>query len=113
MIGYLRVSAEEQAHSGLGPAAQCECIQRSADAHCWDVTSYVDEGLSAKSLDRPQLQAALARLHVIPKRRDVAGIVVATLDRLCSTVGPSLCLASPSLSGKFALWMSKLKRMRS
>lgn len=86
MIGYLRVSTEEQAHSGLGLAAQRDTIQRYADAHGWDVTWYVDEGLSAKSLDRPQLQAALARLHVIPKRRDVAGIVVAKLDRLSRSV---------------------------
>ncbi|WP_240642277.1 recombinase family protein [Microbacterium sulfonylureivorans] len=40
----------------------------------------MDEGLSAKSLDRPQLQAALERLH--PKKRDAAGLVVAKLDRL-------------------------------
>ena len=86
MIGYLRVSTEEQANSGLGLAAQRECIQRYADAHGWDVSWYVDSGLSAKSLARPQLQAALARLHVIPKRRDVAGIVVAKLDRLSRSV---------------------------
>ncbi|WP_347756803.1 recombinase family protein [Agrococcus sp. ProA11] len=86
MIGYLRVSTEEQANSGLGLEAQRDTIQRYADAHGWEVTWYVDEGLSAKSLDRPQLQAALARLHVIPKRRDVDGIVVAKLDRLSRSV---------------------------
>jgi DNA invertase Pin-like site-specific DNA recombinase len=37
-------------------------------------------------MDRPQLQAALARLHVIPKLLDVAGIVVAKLDRLSRSV---------------------------
>lgn len=86
MIGYLRVSTEEQATSGLGLDGQRETIQRYADAHGWDVVWYVDEGLSAKSMDRPQLQAALARLHVIPKRRDVDGIVVAKLDRLSRSV---------------------------
>ncbi|MGW9629070.1 recombinase family protein [Agromyces sp. NPDC055520] len=86
MIGYLRVSTEEQANSGLGLDAQRDTIQRYADAHGWDVVWYVDEGLSAKSLDRPQLQAALARLRVIPKRRDVDGIVVAKLDRLSRSV---------------------------
>lgn len=86
MIGYLRVSTEEQAHSGLGLAAQRDTITRYADGHGWDLIWYVDEGLSAKSLDRPQLQAALARLHVIPKRRDVDGIVVAKLDRLSRSV---------------------------
>ena len=86
MIGYLRVSTEEQANSGLGLEAQRDTIQRYADAHGWDVIWYADEGLSAKSLDRAQLQAALARLHVIPRRRDVAGIVVAKLDRLSRSV---------------------------
>lgn len=86
MIGYLRVSTEEQANSGLGLEAQRDTIQRYADAHGWDVVWYVDEGLSAKSLARPQLQAALTRLHVIPKRRDVDGIVVAKLDRLSRSV---------------------------
>lgn len=86
MIGYLRVSIEEQATSGLGLQSQRDAIQRYADAHGWDVLWYVDEGLSAKSLARPQLQDALARLHVIPKRRDVDGIVVAKLDRLSRSV---------------------------
>jgi Site-specific recombinases, DNA invertase Pin homologs len=86
MIGYLRVSTEEQATSGLGLRAQRETIQRYADSHGWDVVWYADEGLSAKSLDRPQLQAALTRLHVPPKRRDVDGIVVAKLDRLSRSV---------------------------
>lgn len=86
MIGYLRVSTEEQANSGLGLEAQRESIQRYADAHDWDVIWYEDAGLSAKSLDRPQLQAALTRLHILPKRRDVDGIVVAKLDRLSRSV---------------------------
>lgn len=86
MIGYLRVSTEEQANSGLGLEAQRDTIQRYADAHGWDAVWYEDAGLSAKSLDRPQLQAALDRLDVSPKRRDVDGIVVAKLDRLSRSV---------------------------
>ncbi|MCJ1710750.1 recombinase family protein [Clavibacter michiganensis subsp. phaseoli] len=86
MVGYLRVSTEEQAHSGLGLDAQRDTIQRYADAHGWNLIWYADEGLSAKSLDRSQLQAALTRLHVLPKRRDVDGIVVAKLDRLSRSV---------------------------
>lgn len=86
MIGYLRVSTEEQANSGLGLDAQRDTIQRYADAHGWDLIWHVDEGLSAKSLDRPQLQAALDRLNVTPKRREVDGIVVAKLDRLSRSV---------------------------
>jgi len=86
VIGYIRVSTEEQASSGLGLEAQRDTIARYAEVHGWDVVWYEDAGVSAKSLDRPQLQAALARLHVPPKRRDVDGIVVAKLDRLSRSV---------------------------
>lgn len=86
MIGCLRVSTEEQASSGLGLDAQRDAIQRYADAHGWDVLWYEDAGLSAKSLARPQLQAAHDRLDTSPKRRDVDGIVVAKLDRLSRSV---------------------------
>lgn len=86
MIGYLRMSTEEQANSGLGLDAQRDIIQRYADTHGWDLVWYTDEGLSAKSLHRPELQAALARLHTVQKQRDVDGIVVAKLDRLSRSV---------------------------
>ncbi|MFC8682559.1 recombinase family protein [Microbacterium ureisolvens] len=84
MIGYLRVSTEEQATSGLGLEAQREAIQRYADQQGWTVVWYEDAGLSAKSLARPALQEALARLH--PKKRDVDGLLVAKLDRLSRSV---------------------------
>lgn len=84
MIGYLRVSTNEQAASGLGLEAQRETIQRYADAHSWDVEWYVDAGQSGKSLDRPALQEALTRLH--PKKRDVDGLMVAKLDRLSRSI---------------------------
>lgn len=82
MLAYLRVSTTEQADSGLGLDAQRDTIQRHADAHGWEVEWYVDAGLSAKNMDRPQLQAALDRLSMPAKKRDVDGIVVSKLDRL-------------------------------
>ena len=84
MIGYLRVSTEEQATSGLGLEAQRDTITRYAEQHGWDVLWYEDAGVSAKSLDRPALQEALIRLH--PKKRDVDGLLVAKLDRLSRSV---------------------------
>lgn len=86
MIGYLRVSTEEQASSGLGLEAQRDTIQRYADTHGWDIVWHVDEGKSAKNLDRPELQAALQRLHPMPTKRDVDGLVIAKLDRLSRSV---------------------------
>jgi DNA invertase Pin-like site-specific DNA recombinase len=86
MLGYVRVSTEEQANSGLGLEAQRETIQRYADAHGWKIEWFEDAGVSAKSLDRPQLQAALAMLQVAAKNRSVDGLVVARLDRLSRSV---------------------------
>ena len=86
MIGYLRVSTDEQATSGLGLEAQRETIQRYADSQGWTIVWYEDAGFSAKDKNRPALQSALARLHQSPKTRDAAGIVVAKLDRLSRSV---------------------------
>ncbi|WP_311245813.1 recombinase family protein [Microbacterium sp. WCS2018Hpa-23] len=66
MVGYLRASTEEQANSGLVLEAQRDTIQRYADAHGWDVIWFEGAGLSAKSLARPQMQAALDRLNASP-----------------------------------------------
>lgn len=46
-------STDEQAASGLGLEAQRDTIQRYADSHGWDIAWYVDEGKSAKNMDRP------------------------------------------------------------
>lgn len=78
VIGYIRVSTDEQAESGLGLAAQRQTIQSEADARGWNVEWYVDEGYSAKDLNRPGVQGALASLeNGGPKL-----LVVAKLDRL-------------------------------
>ncbi len=103
MIGYLRVSTEEQANSGLGLEAQRDTIRRYADAHGWEITWHEDAGLSAKSLDRPQLQAALARVQVSPKKRDADGIVVAKLDRLSRSVSDFASVLELARKRKWAL----------
>ena len=82
IIGYTRVSTEEQGRSGLGLAAQRKAIAAHAKAKDWEVVWLCDEGLSAKSLDRPALQEALALL----KRGEAQAIVVAKLDRLSRSV---------------------------
>jgi DNA invertase Pin-like site-specific DNA recombinase len=82
VIGYVRVSTEEQGRSGLGLEAQRATIARMADAHDWDVTWVEDAGASGKSLNRPGLQAALAAL----KAGQADALVVAKLDRLSRSV---------------------------
>lgn len=82
VVGYVRVSTEEQGRSGLGLEAQQESIERAAIAREWDVVWAIDEGLSARSLSRPGLQTALGYL----RRGEADAIVVSRLDRLSRSV---------------------------
>ncbi len=83
MILYARVSTEEQAALGFGLDAQEADLRRTAELQGWDVVELVrDEGLSAKTLERPGLQRALRAIA----RDDADGLVVAKLDRLTRSV---------------------------
>jgi DNA invertase Pin-like site-specific DNA recombinase len=82
VIGYTRVSTEEQGRSGLGLAAQRASITAHAAAKGWDVIWLSDEGASAKSLARPGLQEALVTL----KHGDAQALIVSKLDRLSRSV---------------------------
>ena len=82
---YLRVSTLEQASTDYGDdgyslQAQGEACRRTADRLGADVVDeYVDRGKSARSADRPQLQAMLRRLS---GDRDVDLVIVHKIDRL-------------------------------
>jgi DNA invertase Pin-like site-specific DNA recombinase len=78
VIGYLRVSTDEQARGGLGLEAQREAITRAAEHRGWSVRWVTDEGYSAKNLNRPALQQALAGLE----NGGPKVLVVAKLDRI-------------------------------
>lgn len=83
VVGYCRVSTEEQSQSGLGLAAQetairSECERRGVDL----VALHTDAGLSGKSLVRPALTAALEALEA--GQGDV--LMVSKLDRLSRSV---------------------------
>lgn len=82
VIGYLRVSTDEQATSGLGLQAQRARIQSEADHRGWDVVWLVDDGYSAKNLHRPALTEALALLAA----HEAEALIVAKLDRLSRSV---------------------------
>ncbi len=84
VIGYVRVSTEEQATSGVSLAAQAEKVRAYSALYDLDLVEMIeDPGASAKSLDRPGLTRALAAL----RRGEADGIVVAKLDRLTRSVG--------------------------
>lgn len=83
VIGYLRVSTDEQAASGAGLGAQRLAIETAARERGWEVVAWqTDEGVSAKTIDRPALGVALAALA----GGDADGLVVAKLDRLSRSV---------------------------
>lgn len=79
VIGYLRVSTEEQSISGLGLADQKAVVEAEASRRGWeDIDFMVDRGFSAKNLDRPSIATALDEL----KRGEASVLVVSKLDRL-------------------------------
>ncbi len=77
---YLRVSTKEQAEEGYSIPAQAEACRRFLADRGWELADeYVDRGESARTADRPQLQAMLARLSEDP---GIDCLVVHKLDRL-------------------------------
>lgn len=82
VVGYTRVSTDEQAASGLGLDAQRAAIALAATARGWEVVWIEDAGYSAKSLKRPGVERAL---HMLAKGQAQA-VVVAKLDRLSRSV---------------------------
>ena len=77
-IGYIRVSTQEQAQSGLGLEAQAVAIREEATRRGWDLEIIADEGESGSKVDRPGLLAAKDKLA----RGEVQALIVAKQDRL-------------------------------
>src|SRR5947208_15816361 len=82
MIGYTRVSTDEQAANGHGLSAQRAAIEAEAARRGWAGEWIAAEGASGKNLARPGIQRALALLGKRGRARAVGGLVVAKLDRL-------------------------------
>jgi DNA invertase Pin-like site-specific DNA recombinase len=80
VVGYTRVSTEEQADSGLGLAAQRTAIEAECTRRGWSLTViHEDAGISGKTVaKRPGLAAALDDVE----SGRAGGVVVAKLDRL-------------------------------
>ena len=83
VIGYIRVSTEEQASEGVSLAAQAAKLRAYADLYDLEMVAVIeDAGMSAKSLRRPGLQQALEMLQA----GEAEGLVIAKLDRLTRSV---------------------------
>jgi len=82
-IAYLRVSTDKQADRGVSLDAQRAKLKAYAELYELDLVEIiVDAGQSAKSLDRPGLQRALAML----KAGEAEALLVVKLDRLTRSV---------------------------
>jgi DNA invertase Pin-like site-specific DNA recombinase len=85
VIGYVRVSTEDQAREGVSLDAQEERLRAYCQAKAWTLVAVVrDEGKSAKDTNRPGLQRLLAELP--KRRRGWDALVVTKLDRLTRSV---------------------------
>ena len=79
VLGYIRVSTDEQAASGAGLAAQRTAIIGEAERRGWHLLEVIeDAGFTGSNLNRPGIAAALETL----KARRANALVVAKLDRL-------------------------------
>lgn len=79
VIGYVRVSTEEQGVSGAGLQAQRDAIVDECRRRGWTLVELVEDvGRSGRDLRRPGVQAALDALTA----GEASALVVAKLDRL-------------------------------
>jgi DNA invertase Pin-like site-specific DNA recombinase len=79
VIGYVRVSTEEQGLSGAGLQAQRAAIISECGRRGWTLVGIAEDiGRSGKDLKRPGVQAALEALAA----GEAVALVVAKLDRL-------------------------------
>ena len=99
-LAYDRVSTDQQATEGISLEAQRAKLAAYAEALDLDLVAiHEDAGLSAKSLDRPGLRAALADLDAAK----AVGILVVKLDRLTRSVADLGHLLDRYFSRRFEL----------
>jgi DNA invertase Pin-like site-specific DNA recombinase len=80
---YVRVSSQEQAQEGYSIPAQKERLMAYCAAQGWtDFKFYIDEGVSAKDMNRPELQRLLEDV----KKEKISMILVYRLDRFTRRV---------------------------
>lgn len=99
IIGYLRVSTEEQARSGLGMDAQRSRIEDEAKRRGWDVQYLSDDGYTASNLNRPALATALFAL----RNGEADALVVSKLDRLSRSLMDFASLMETARSQRWAV----------
>jgi DNA invertase Pin-like site-specific DNA recombinase len=97
VIGYTRVSTEEQANSGVSLQAQVEKLRAYASCYDLEIVEVIEDGgQSAKSLNRPGIQKALQMM----RDGKAQGLLVAKLDRLTRSIVDLNTLISDYFSEK-------------
>lgn len=83
VLGYVRVSTDEQAESGASLRAQRDAITAEAARRGWQLLRIHSDAASGKSMTgRPGLEAALSAM----KRGKAEALIVAKLDRLSRSI---------------------------
>lgn len=83
VVGYLRVSTQEQGDSGAGLEAQRAAIEAKAAERGWELLEIFQDVASGKSMQkRPELKRCMAQLQA----GKADGLIVAKLDRLSRSV---------------------------
>lgn len=100
VIGYIRVSTEQQADQGNSLEAQRSKIEAYAQLYGLELVRVeIDAGLSASSLERPALRSALADLD----SGAADALLVVKLDRLTRSVRDLCDLVENHFSGRARL----------
>lgn len=82
VVGYVRVSTEEQHTSGVGLDAQRAAITAECERRGWTLLRIEQDVLSGSSMKRPGLQTALAAC----RSGEANALIVSKLDRLSRSI---------------------------
>ena len=104
VVGYVRVSTEEQAKSGLGREAQIKKIKAYCDLYNAELIDIIiDNGVSGKTLNRDGLNKIIKMFQ----ENTVDGVVVAKLDRLTRSVSDMGLLVNKIFKNKELISVSE------
>ncbi len=104
VVGYVRVSTDEQAESGAGLAAQRQAILQECERRGWELIDLVsDEAVSGgvPFAERPGGRRVLELLA----SREAGGLVVAKMDRLTRGIKDFVGLHDQAQAERWALVM--------
>lgn len=83
LIGYVRVSTDEQAKSGLSTSDQETKLRAYCDLYGYELAEVIiDDGASAKNLNRSGIQRVMQMIS----NGEADGVIVCKLDRLTRSV---------------------------